>query len=104
MRLARRLLGMLVTLAVLLAIAFAAYAFLCNRPQDVPWTRLDLGEPIGAFTGRKLVGLSGRSGECRALLHAAGVRYSRLPAVRRGERGRYSDAVGFQSGGAQSID
>ncbi|MBB5709803.1 extensin family protein [Sphingomonas xinjiangensis] len=104
MRLARRLPGVLVTLAVLLGMAFALYAVLRNRPQDLPWTRLDLGEPIGAFTGRKLAALAGRSGECRALLHAAGVRYTRLPAVRSSAQCGYDDAVRFQSGGAQAID
>jgi hypothetical protein len=29
-----------------------------NRPQDLPWTRLDLAQPIGAMTGRKLAGLT----------------------------------------------
>lgn len=104
MRVVRRVLGVMVTLAVLLGIVFALYAVLRNRPQDLPWTRLDLGEPIGAFTGRKLASLAGKSGECRALLHAAGVRYTRLPAVRSDGQCGYDDAVRFQSGGAQTID
>ena len=39
-----------------------------GRPQDLPWTRLDLGEPIGLFTGRKLAALTSDYAHCRALL------------------------------------
>lgn len=34
-----------------------------SRPQDVPWTPLDLSQPIGAFTGRKLAGLGSDDGQ-----------------------------------------
>lgn len=43
---------------VLLAIGFALYALVRNRPQDLPWRPLDLSEPVGMFTGRKLAGLA----------------------------------------------
>lgn len=105
MRALRRLIGALVVLAVLAALAFAGYALLRNRPQDVPWARLDLGEPIGMFTGRKLAGLTGDFAQCRALLNRAGVQYTELPE-RRGENGQcgYADGVRLTGGGARRID
>ncbi|WP_448665137.1 extensin family protein [Sphingomonas sp. CJ20] len=99
----RRALKALVVLAVLLGIAFGLYALLRNRPQDLPWTRLDLGAPIGAFTGRKLAGLTDEYAHCRALLRTAGVRYTMLPP-RKGEgKCGYADAVRFAPGGTQQI-
>lgn len=74
-----------------------------SRPQDVPWTPLDLSQPIGAFTGRKLAGLGADDGQCRALLTRAGVRYEKLaPVQRQGECG-YANGVRFTSGGARTI-
>lgn len=74
-----------------------------SRPQDVPWTPLDLSQPIGAFTGRKLAGLGSDDGQCQALLTQAGVRYEKLaPVERRGECG-YANGVRFTSGGARMI-
>jgi hypothetical protein len=99
----RRVLGAAVTAALLLGLAFAVYALLRNRPQDLPWTKLDLGEPIGAFTGRKLAGLTDDFAGCRALLQRAGVRYTILPTVKSGERCGYADGLRFALGGAQQI-
>jgi hypothetical protein len=90
--------------AVLLLIFFAIYAAVRNRPQDLPWTRLDLGQPIGAFTGRKLAGLTDNFAGCRALLQQAGVRYTILPPVKSGERCGYADGLRFAPGGSQRID
>lgn len=81
------------------------FAVLRGRPQDLPWTRLDLGAPIGMFTGRKLAGLTSEYAQCRALLRAAGVRYTMLPPVRGGEaQCGYADGLRFDEGGAQQID
>jgi hypothetical protein len=94
-------------LVALLALALAAFAALLlyghgrRHPEDVPWTDLDLGQPIGAFTGRKLAGLDG--GRCQALLARAGVRYTRLPDRRAGPQCGYHDAVRFAPGGALTI-
>ena len=52
-----------------------AYAWLRQRPQDLPWTDLDLAQPIGLFTGRKLAALTGDTATCKALLDRAGVDY-----------------------------
>ena len=103
MKAIRQAIGAVVIFAVLLGAAFAFYALLRNRPQDLPWTRLDLGQPIGLFTGRKLAGLTDDFPRCRALLRAAGVRYDVLAPVKRGERCGYSDGLRFAEGGSRRI-
>ncbi|UZK67652.1 extensin-like domain-containing protein [Sphingomonas sp. M1-B02] len=103
MRAIRLTIGAVVTVAVLLGIVFTLYALMRNRPQDLPWTRLDLGQPIGAFTGRKLAGLTDDYAACRAHLRSAGVRYTMLPAVQSEGQCGYSDVVRFASGGSRQI-
>lgn len=94
---------MLVALVVLAAIAFAIYALVRNRPQDLPWTELDLGQPVGLFTGRKLAGLTQDFAGCRALMDRAGISYDVLPAVEAGTCG-YADGVQFARAGTRRID
>jgi len=77
-------------------------AYSNRHPEDVPWTELDLAQPVGAFTGRKLAALAGESGRCRALLGRAGIRFVALPRRGGGQCG-YGDAVRFAPGGALSI-
>ena len=99
MKALRRLVGGAVTLAVLLAVGFAVWAFARARPQDLPWTPLDLGAPVGMFTGRKLTALGEDFPKCRALLEQAGVRYTALAPVEQGQCG-YTDGVRLRSEGA----
>lgn len=99
MRVLRPVAGWLVGLGVVLAVGFALWAFARGRPQDLPWTPLDLAEPVGLFTGRKLTALGSNFPRCRALLEAAGVRYTALPAVSSGQCG-YTDGVRLRSEGA----
>jgi hypothetical protein len=101
MRYARGVKIFLVT-ALLVFLTFLAWGYARNHPEDVPWTELDLGLPVGAFTGRKLAALSGEGEKCRALLRRAGVRFEALPRRGRGQCG-YDDAVRFSSGGALTI-
>lgn len=98
--LALRWITALVAVAIL---ALLLFALTRSRPQDVPWTRLDLSEPIGVFTGRKMAGLGRDFPKCRALLDHAGVRYAVLPARHDGACG-YDDAVRFERGGSRGID
>lgn len=93
----------LVWLAVLAAIGFALYAFARSRPQDVPWTPLDLSQPIGMFTRSKIGGLRGDFAGCLALLDRAGVRYTALPPRDAGEQCGYDDVVRPRTGGATEI-
>ncbi|HYI48977.1 MAG TPA: extensin family protein [Allosphingosinicella sp.] len=100
----RRLRRLLVTLILLAAAALGAllvYGHARRHPEDVPWTRLDLGRPVGAFTGRKLAGLEGR--HCLALLDRAGVRYTALPARDAGPQCGYEHGVRLTPGGALAM-
>jgi hypothetical protein len=86
------------------ALAFAAlllWGYARSHPEDLPWSPLDLSQPVGAFTGRKLAGVSGE--QCRALLSRAGVRFTPLPARAPGSRCGYEDAVRVRPGGAVEI-
>ena len=89
-------------LVLFLLAALIGYALLRGRPQDLPWTPLDLSAPTGLFTGRKLTALTQDFPQCRAVLAAAGVRHTALPARTDGQCG-YADGVRFASGGARTI-
>ena len=104
MRRVRRAVMAAILFAVLLGGSFLTWAALRNRPQDLPWTRLDLRRQIGIFTGRKLAGLTGDYARCRALLRAAGVRYAALARVS-GDAPQcgYADGVRFAPGGSRGI-
>lgn len=98
----RRAVGAAVAGAVLLALALLLFAALRGRPEDWPWTPLDLSQPIGAATGRKLAALRDDAPRCRALLRQAGVRFEQLAPLKAGACG-YDDAVRFTLGGARRI-
>lgn len=83
-------------------VAVALFISLRARPQDLPWTPLDLSQPVGLFTGRKIAGLGGDFPACRALLKRADIRYTTLPEVHEEQCG-YRDGVRFASGGARHI-
>lgn len=103
MRAIRRTIGWLAALLVISALGLMAWAALRGRPQDLPWTPLDLAQPIGLATGRKLTALTENVPACRALLDRAGVRYTALPP-RSGEgQCGYQDGVRFTRGGARRI-
>lgn len=84
----RRLFGWtkrLIWLVILGCLALAGYAMLRGRPQDLPWTPLDLAQPVGMFTGRKLAGLTQDKAQCEALLDRAGVQYMAMGAQGSGQ-------------------
>lgn len=103
MRALRRVAGGLVALLLVALAALLLYAFARGRPQDLPWTPLDLGEPVGMFTGRKLTALTGDAAQCRALLTQAGVEYTALPPRDAEGQCGYTDGVRFGRGGSRSI-
>lgn len=74
------------------AILLLGYAVVRQRPQDLPWTDIDLDQPIGLFTGRKLAALTQDRAQCLALLERAGVAHG---AMQPGGSGQcvYDDAV-----------
>lgn len=103
MKALRTSIAAIVIAALLLTLALLVYAMLRNRPQDLPWTKLDLSQPVGMFTGRKLTALTDDFPACRAALDKAGIRYTSLPARTEGEGCGYTDAVRFTKGGARRI-
>ncbi|MCW3836460.1 extensin family protein [Sphingomonas canadensis] len=105
MRMARRAVLWAVAALALLLLAFAAYALLRNRPEDLPWTALDLNRPVGLFTARKIAGLGDDPARCRALLERAGVRFDAMAPVEGAQPlCGYADGVRFAGGGTRSID
>ncbi|WP_308815438.1 extensin family protein [Sphingomonas sp. GV3] len=103
MRALRRVVGVALGLLIAAATVLVGFAMLRCRPQDLPWTPLDLAAPIGLSTGRKLAALRTDPAQCRALLGAAGVRYTALPARRDGATCGYADAIRLDRGGAIGI-
>jgi hypothetical protein len=94
--------GGIVALIVLIPLIVLAVLHFRGRPQDLPWTKLDLAEPTGLFTGAKLAALGKDYPQCRALLDRAGVRYAKLAPVAVGRCG-YGDAVRLDPGGSRTI-
>lgn len=89
----------------LLVLILAGAAFLYGReyvrrhPQDVPWTRLNLRDPPGRFTLRKLVSLGDQPAQCRALLADAGIADAPAPPKRGDGQCGYVDGVRLGEGG-----
>ena len=101
-----RPLRILKTLLVLGLLAFAGmlfYGWARHHPENLPWTPLDLTQPIGVFTGRKLAGLGDDAEQCRALLDRAGIEFTALPPRSSDAQCGYDDAVRL-TGGAVGID
>jgi hypothetical protein len=99
----RRRVAILIALALLTFAALLLYGHARSHREDMPWTALDLGQPIGVFTGRKLAGLSGEAPRCIGLLARAGIRFSVLPGRTEGAQCGYSHAIRFAPGGAVTI-
>ena len=97
---ARRLIIPAVLIAALAAGGLAVRDYGRRHPENVPWTALDLRQPIGTFTGRKLNALGEDPAHCRALLVDAGARFTMLPARTDGPRCGYDGAVRLGGGGA----
>lgn len=92
----------LLWLAALAFVALLGWGYARQHPEDVPWAALDLGDPVGAFTGRKLAELTADGPRCQVLLERAGVRFTPLPPVG-GARCGYADGVRFKGGGSRRI-
>ena len=99
----RRWIGWLIFLGLLALGGLLLYGYAQRHPEDMPWTELDLGRPIGAFTGRKLADLVDEGPRCKALLSRAGVRFAAVPPRTAGPQCGYSDAVRLMPGGALDI-
>ncbi|MCB5424358.1 extensin family protein [Altererythrobacter sp. CC-YST694] len=92
-RLDRVLLGLLLVGCALLA----GRAWLQDHPEHNPWSPLNLADPPGWATSRKLAALHGDPAECRAVLERSGVEFAQLEpagegACRRESRVRLGDS------------
>ena len=103
MRRLRRTIVRILLLALLALGGLLLYGLARANPEDLPWTKLDLAQPVGAFTGRKLADLADEGGRCVQLLRQAGIRFERLPSRRDGAQCGYDHAVRFVRGGAVQI-
>ena len=66
------------TLLTLGALSLAGLGWLRDHPQHDPWAPLDLNDPPGWATERKLLALRDDAGECRAVLERSGVAFRAL--------------------------
>lgn len=66
------------------ALVLVAQAWLHDHPQHNPWAPLDLTDPPGWATQRKLAALRSEPGECRAVLERSGVVFTTLQALGEG--------------------
>ena len=84
----------LIILAVLIAGAWQFVRHLERaRPQDLPWTPLDLTAPVGAMTAVKLRWLRNDPAMCRDALARAGIGFTPVPDRRVSDDCGYTDAV-----------
>jgi hypothetical protein len=97
------LIRVLLWLALALFGGVLLYGYSRNHPENLPWTALDLSQPIGAFTGRKLAALANDAPKCRALLERAGVAFTALPPRTAGRQCGYDDAVRLRTAGSLDI-
>lgn len=80
----RAVIGLLVLAALLLA----ARAWLHDNPQHSPWAPLDLRDPPGWATQRKLADLRADPDGCRAVLERSGIAFAVLEPAGEGQCAR----------------
>ncbi len=84
----------LLVFAILVLAAFLGLRHIeRTRPQDLPWTPLDLRAPIGAATHMKLALLANDPAACQAALARSGIAFTPLPDRRDGPGCGYRDVV-----------
>ena len=99
----RRVLGWLIVLALLGIGLWFARGYVRRHPEHLPWTELDLADPIGTFTGRKLTALTGDPARCRALLTQAGSADIAVPPLIRDANCGYPDGMRLAPAGPRSV-
>lgn len=77
--------GPVITLFILGALFLAVRGWLAENPQHDPWAPLNLNDPPGWATARKLTALRQDPEECRAVLARSGVAFTALPSAGEGE-------------------
>lgn len=73
-----------IVLLTIMALAMAGWRWLADHPQHNPWAPLDIADPPGWATGRKVAGLRNEPAECRAFLQRSGIGFTTLPAAGEG--------------------
>lgn len=81
---AYRLIRAIILLGMLVVIAMLFRGYLESHPQHNPFAELDLRDPIGPMTGRKLAAIAGDIGECRAALERSEISFAALDPVGEG--------------------
>jgi hypothetical protein len=76
--------GFVIALFVAGALFLAARGWLGEHPQHNPWAPLDLNDPPGWATQRKLAALRRDPTECRAVLERSEIAFTALPAAGEG--------------------
>lgn len=71
-------------LLLLAALFVGGRAWLAEHPEHDPWAPLDLRDPPGWATARKLQALKRNTAQCRAVLSRSEVAYSALPGAGEG--------------------
>lgn len=71
-------------LLLLAALFVAGRAWLAEHPQHDPWAPLDLRDPPGWATARKLQAIQGDTQACREVLRRSEVKFSALPEAGEG--------------------
>jgi hypothetical protein len=79
------------------ALGMAAYGWLRAHPEHNPWAPLDLGDPPGWATQRKLAALRDDPAECRAVLVRSAVAFSALAPAGEGACTRTDRTVLYDS-------
>lgn len=85
--------ALLILVALLIAGAFYVDHLERTRPQDLPWTPLDLTAPVGTMTGMKLQLLRNDPAMCRDALARAGIGFTPVPDRRLSDDCGYTDAI-----------
>jgi hypothetical protein len=76
--------GLAVALFVAGALFLAGRGWLAEHPQHDPWAPLDLNDPPGWATQRKLAALRSDPDECHTVLKRSGVAFTALPGAGEG--------------------
>ncbi len=76
--------GPILTLLLMGSLFVALRSWLAEHPQHDPWAPLDLNDPPGWATERKLTALRADPAECRRVLERSGVAFSALSAAGEG--------------------
>ena len=85
-------------LVIAIAVVLATYEWSRGHPNDLPWGKLSLAEPVGRFTVLKIGRLHEDFASCQALLTDAGQSYAVAGALHVRPPCGYDDGVRLRAG------